>query len=69
MGWKGQKRKERERRMEYGKVFRDADGTKVKIKIKTKGSTPEEMRRTLCFVAKASHQFYLDVARLENFSS
>ncbi len=55
--------------MEYGKVFRDADGTKVKIKIKTKGSTPEEMRRTLCFVAKASHQFYLDVARLENFSS
>ena len=52
--------------MKYSKVFRDTDGTKVEIKIKTKGSTQEEIRRTLCFVAKVSHQFYLDVARLEN---
>lgn len=56
--------------MEYSNTFRDADGTEVEIKIKTKSSKPEEKRRTLSFIAKVSHQFYLDAAsKLEDFPS
>ena len=56
--------------MEYSNTFRDADGTEVEIKIKTKSSKPEEKRRTLSFIAKVSHQFYLDAAsKIEDFPS
>ena len=40
------------------------------IKIKTKSSNPEEKCKTLSFIAKTSHRFYLEVAnQLENFFS
>lgn len=51
------------RGMEYGNTFRDAGGNEVRIEIKA----PEEKRETLGFIAKASHQFYLEVAnQLDN---
>ena len=56
--------------MEYGNVFRDADGNELEIKIKTKSSNPEEKCKTLSFIAKVSHQFYLDAAsKIEDFPS
>ena len=59
-----------DRRMEYGNVFRDADGNELEIKIKTKSSNSEEKCKTLSFIAKTSHRFYLEVAnQLENFFS
>lgn len=49
--------------MEYSNTYRDADGTEVEIKIKTKSSTLEERRRTLSFMAQSSHKFYLEMAK------
>ncbi len=49
--------------VEYGKIFKDGNGTEVEIKIKTECSTHEEMRNTLSFMAQSSRTFYLEVAK------
>lgn len=48
--------------MEFSKVYRDESGCEAEIKIKTECATEEDMRQVLSFIARSSHNFYLQAA-------
>lgn len=52
--------------MEHCKVLKNEDGVEIEFKIRAECSTYEDMQKALSFIAKSSHNFYLEVARKIN---
>lgn len=48
---------------EHKKIYTNENGVELEIKMKAECSTDGEMREALSFMAKSSHNFYLEMAK------